>query len=343
MAFSFEPLLSWFAVAKRAFPWREDVRPYSVLVSEVMLQQTQALRVVDYFVRWMKGFTSLQSLSEAEEERVIKAWEGLGYYSRARSLHSCAKIVCSEFGGVLPFEKKDLLRLPGIGPYTAGAIASFAYHQRCEAIDANVRRVMCRLVKGCFEYGAEGVVERMLPEAEPWVAMESLIELGALVCTKVPFCEQCPCKTQCYAYSSGRSEELTKRSTSSRISLWRDVAIFVCRSSVLVIRSAKHALMRGLYEFPYYPTKVGGRTPLELIREEVGCLEESMTFLFALSKTQHSFTKYQAHLYPVAILAKDFFHTIEEGEWVPLDKLSSLPFSSGHRRVLMEFLKKYQA
>ncbi len=340
------PLLAWFHTEKRSFPWRQDVHPYSVLVSEMMLQQTQASRVISYFLRWMESFPTIITLAQAEEGRVIKAWEGLGYYSRARSLHACAKIVCERYGGVVPSEKEDLLQLPGIGPYTAGAIRSFAYHQRAEAIDANVRRVLFRMVKGCFENGAEGFVEQILPEQKPWEAMEALIELGALMCTKVPNCEQCPCKEQCYAYSTDRVVELTRHSKSQRISLWRDVAVFLCQGSVLVKKSTQQALMAGLYEFPYLATKEGGRTPLQflqVLQEMSDGTKSDMKVFLSLSQVKHSFTKYQAYLYPVVIQCENFFHTIDEAEWIEVESLSLLPFSSGHRKVLGEFLNKYGA
>lgn len=337
---SFDRLLAWFATEKRSFPWRIQITPYSVLVSEVMLQQTQASRVVSYFSRWMEKFPTIVALAQTAEEEVIKAWEGLGYYSRALALHHCAKIICDQYGGIIPSVKEDLLQLPGIGPYTAGAIVAFAYHQRAEAIDANVRRVFSRMVKGCFENGIEGSLEKALPETKPWEAMEALIELGALVCSKIPHCDRCPYNDQCYAYTTGRIEELTRHKKSARILLYRDVAVFVCHFSVLVQRVTKPGLMLGLYQFPYFSTTKGGTPPSQFLSNLMGKRAADMTVVATLPKVQHSFTKYQAHLYPHIILCKEFECPEETGDWVSIDKVHQLPFSSGHRRVLLEFLQQ---
>jgi A/G-specific adenine glycosylase len=139
----------WFKVNKRSFPWRENTSPYEVWVSEVMLQQTQASVVISYYLAWMKEFPNIDSLAQAPLEQVLKVWEGLGYYSRARRLHEAAKIISQQHGGILPKDENTLKTIPGIGPYTLGAIRSFAFHQKAAAVDGNVMRVLSRFL--CIE------------------------------------------------------------------------------------------------------------------------------------------------------------------------------------------------
>jgi A/G-specific adenine glycosylase len=195
------------------------------------------------------------------------------------------------------------------------------------------------MVEGCFENGIEGLVEEILPDQNPWQAMEALIELGALICTKSPCCDACPCKDQCYAHATGKVTELTKHKKSSRIFLFRDVAVFLCRGAILVKKSTKRAVMEGLYEFPYVSTTKGGREQDVFLREMVKSTGAEMKVLFSLSQVKHSFTKYQTHLYPMVFQVENFFYTFDETVWCDIGELELLPFSAGHRRVLMELLQ----
>ena len=189
----------WFLQSQRSFPWREDRSPYSVWISEVMLQQTQARVVIDYYQRWMKKFPDIEHLARAPLEEVIKQWEGLGYYVRARNLHKAAQYLVEHHQGIFPSSRELLEKIPGIGPYTVGAILSFAFHQKAAAVDGNVIRVLTRLFAMQEEVQTQSskkwlwkCAENLLPEKEPWILVEGLIELGATVCTLKPKCSQCP-------------------------------------------------------------------------------------------------------------------------------------------------------
>ena len=186
-----ELLITWFKENKRPLLWRENATPYQIWVSEVMLQQTQVSVVESYFYNWMKLFPTIQELAKTPISKVLKAWEGLGYYSRARNLHDGARMVCRDFKGVLPNDRDSLLKIKGLGPYTVAAILNFAFHQRSAAVDGNVLRVISRydtikeeIDKSIAFQKVVSRVENVLPLKEPWVAMEGFIELGALICKK---------------------------------------------------------------------------------------------------------------------------------------------------------------
>src|ERR1700722_10190653 len=180
--FDIDSLKDWFVREKRDLPWRENPSPYAVWISEVMLQQTQASVVIPYFERWMARFPTVAVLAEASQGEVIKMWEGLGYYSRVRHLHQAAKDLMYRYAGDLPRTREGLEGIKGIGPYTRGAILSFAFHQKAAAVDGNVLRVLARYfaIEEEIEKAKKSITElteSILPEEEPWIVMEGLIEL----------------------------------------------------------------------------------------------------------------------------------------------------------------------
>jgi A/G-specific adenine glycosylase len=199
-----EGLLDWFAANARDLPWRRTRDPYEILVSEVMLQQTQVDRVLPYYVRFLERFPTVQDLASAPVAEVIRIWAGLGYNRRAVNLQRAAQTVTAEFGGVFPREPEALRRLPGVGAYTAGAIAAFAFEQDAVFVDTNMRRVVSRLVFG-VEPGSERQVihaaGEMLPPGKGWEWNQALIEFGALQCTaRRPACIVCPLQRECAGY-----------------------------------------------------------------------------------------------------------------------------------------------
>lgn len=329
---SLEPLITWFRRERRVFPWREDPTPYRVLVSEIMLQQTQASRVISFFSQWMELFPTVHALALASEESVIKAWEGLGYYSRARALHAAAKTIVEKYGGRIPRNEADLRALPGIGPYTAGAVRAFAFHERAAAVDANVRRAVTRLLGDDNPKEMGAVVERLLPIRQPWVAMEALIELGAVVCKPTPTCATCPLCDRCYANATQTQDRIVKRSV-VRTKLWRDVAVFTHEDRVFVTVKTGKGVMSGLYEFPYYETASGGRSLHELVSYLQPMVQMPLQALRSLPTTTHTFTRFHVTLYPALIRCSKQSECMA-GRWVTFQEALNLPFSSGHKRVL---------
>jgi A/G-specific adenine glycosylase len=198
-------LLAWYARAARDLPWRRTRDPYRVLVSEVMLQQTQVSRVAEYYPRFLEQFPDIERLARAPARAVREAWDGLGYYARARNLHALAKCVTRRHGATVPETPEELIKLPGIGRYTAGAVASFAYEKAVPAVDTNVARVIRRVFLGDWRRETrDGDVWRLAAALLPkhgkraWKFNQAIMELGALVCTaRKPKCRQCPVRTGC--------------------------------------------------------------------------------------------------------------------------------------------------
>ena len=342
-------LQKWFLLQRRELPWRQipAPSPYAVWVSEVMLQQTQVAVVVPYFERWMQRFPTIESLAKAPIEEVIKEWEGLGYYSRARNLHNGAQHVLENFGGVLPASAEALQKIKGLGPYTVGAILNFAFHQRVPAVDGNVQRVITRynnitddICKSKTIKEIYQAVESILPEQEPWIISEALIELGATICGRRPRWSECPLKNGCKGYLSGNADQLPVKSVKTTTTLlYRSVAVIIANHHVLVRQGAKGKVMADLYEFPYFEhdeAVVSQKETTKQIGKKLGlkvCWDQK------LPEVQHSFTRYRATLFPsIYKTSDDEILAIEDHEWHSIKSLGSLPFSSGHRRILQMIL-----
>ncbi|MDJ0651912.1 MAG: A/G-specific adenine glycosylase [Simkaniaceae bacterium] len=327
-SFNSEKLRKWFFVNRRSLPWRENPSPYEVWVSEVMLQQTRVSVVIPYFKKWMERFPTISSLAAAPMETVIKAWEGLGYYSRARNLKQGAEYLCQQYGGELPDSYVALQEVKGLGPYTIGAILSFAFKKKVPAIDGNVLRVLSRFFaleepidKGKTQKRIRELCLAILPDNEPWIIMEALIELGALVCQKKAKCHACPLNHQCLGKE--KADLLpNKRKKEKTIHLHRDVAVIYSGTELLLRKGSQGKVMADLWEFPYFDRG----SNMEAI------LGMSLVPKRALQEISHGFTKYKAFLYP----------HLYEGEktslvnyfWIPFDAARKLPFSSGHRRII---------
>jgi A/G-specific adenine glycosylase len=210
-------LHAWYRRHARALPWRETRNPYEVLVSETMLQQTQVSRVVEYYARFLARFPTIDSLARARPREVREHWDGLGYYARARNLHALSRTVVRESGGQLPRDPATLRALPGIGPYTAGAVASFAFEQRASLVDTNVARVLRRAFAPRADFKSTRgrrrlweVAETLLPRTgkATWTHNQALMELGATLCTaRVAYCGRCPVRKDCATAGRGKREQ----------------------------------------------------------------------------------------------------------------------------------------
>ena len=255
-------LLAWYDATKRDLPWRESGDPYRIWVSEVMLQQTRAETVIPYYERWMERFPTAVELAEASLEEVLLEWRGLGYYARARNLHRAANIVGRRFGGLLPRTEEGLRELPGIGEYTAAAIASIAFGLAVPAIDGNARRVFSRL----FDLPAptrgelRGLASELVDPGRPGDFNQAVMEFGALRCTpRSPVCGGCPLERLCLAKSRGTVE---RRPAPRRRARVREVELAVLaaidrEARVLVVRRPEEGLLGGMWEFPAAEVKGG--------------------------------------------------------------------------------------
>lgn len=317
-------LLAWMRVARRDLPWRRYRTPYTVWISEVMLQQTQVATVVPYFERWLERFPDVPALASAPLDSVLKLWEGLGYYSRARNLHRAAQVMVERHGGSVSSTRAELLALPGIGRYSAGAILSIAFGQPEPILDGNVRRVLCRLfdvegdprqpaVEGLLWQLSTGLVQSA-PRAEVGDFNEALIELGALVCTPVsPDCPNCPVRSHCLARQRG-TVQLRPAKAGRPPTPYYDVVAAVVRNSdgkVLIIQRRPHGLLGGLWGFPGGVVTPGEELPAAVARtveEQTGL---TVTARAVVRTVKHAYTHFRITLHA-------FTAQMEAGEARPL-------------------------
>ncbi len=255
-----DPLLKWFEGNARALPWREEPTPYRVWISEIMLQQTRVEAVKPYFERFVTTLPNIQDLAECEEEKLLKLWEGLGYYNRVRNMQAAAKTVMEEYHGKLPADYGKLLKLKGIGHYTAGAIASIAYKIPVPAVDGNVLRVIARvtaddsdIMKQSVRTRVEEALQKVMPKDHASAFNQALMELGATVCVPsgAPQCEKCPWQDFCKAkqLESWQSLPVKSKAKPRRI---EEKTVFIIRDGERIVlrKRPKKGLLAGLYEFP---------------------------------------------------------------------------------------------
>jgi len=351
-------LLAWYRTHKRALPWRETGDPYAIWVSEVMLQQTQVATVKPYFKRWMRRFPTITALANASLDEVLKVWEGCGYYARARNLHRAAIQVVNENAGSLPLRAKDLERLPGIGRYTAAAIASIVSGEAVPVLDGNVQRVLSRLLlerralesavaQKRLRKAAESIMALLSPcKDSPGELNQALMELGALVCTpKHPQCLVCPLKSCCLAYHQlADPSKLPHRKKSHALPHHNITAAIIRRHGKVLITQRPHkGLLGGLWEFPGGKQEKGESLEEGItreIREELG-IDIAVGDLFA--KVNHSYSHFRITLYA-------FLCTHRRGRvrkldvadfrWVAPLELQNFAFPKADRVIIQKLLEK---
>jgi len=270
-AFYARELLAWYRRYKRDLPWRRSKDPYRIWVSEIMLQQTRVETVIPYYHRFMEQFPTVEALADAPEDQVLKAWEGLGYYSRARNLQAAVREVKEEYGGIVPDDPEAVLSLKGVGPYTAGAILSIAYERPEPAVDGNVMRVLSRfflltedVAKPAARVSIERLARSLIPEGAAGDFNQALMELGATVCTpKSPQCLICPVMERCGARLQGRVDELPVKSKAKPPRPEARAAALVADESgrLLIRRRPAEGLLAGLWELPHIVLPDAGKEP----------------------------------------------------------------------------------
>lgn len=292
-------LLAWFARAQRDLPWRRTRDPYRIWVSEIMLQQTQVATVIPYYERFLERFPTVCALAGASLDQVLSLWQGLGYYARARHLHAAAQQVCERYDGVLPADVHALLKLPGVGEYTAGAIASIAYQQDVLAIDGNVVRVLCRLTDEERRPSAPGVRARLralgqtlLPPGQAGAYNQALMELGATVCTpSSPDCRQCPLAAHCLAHARGTQAQRPVPEPRRQPPLRQMATAIIEREGrLLIVRRVPSGLLGGLWETPGVEVAPGEQAPLALAQGLHTWLELDVGVEAELAVVRHAYT-----------------------------------------------------
>ncbi|HYE67912.1 MAG TPA: A/G-specific adenine glycosylase [Anaerovoracaceae bacterium] len=300
------PLLKWYDSHARILPWRENPEPYAVWISEIMLQQTRVEAVKPYFDRWMKAFPNLSSLANATEAEVMKLWEGLGYYSRVRNIHRTARIVLEKYGGRLPSSFEELLGLPGIGEYTAGAVGSIAFQLPVPCVDGNVLRVVTRLTAETSDITVAATkklltdwVREIIPEKRPGDFNQAMMELGATVCLPngLPKCEQCPVASICEARLQNRIIEFpVKSGKPSRKIEEKTVLILLdntkAMSNAALRKRPETGLLAGLWEFPNFE---GALSEVE-VRQMLKSSGLNASSLVKLKNAKHIFSHIEWHM-----------------------------------------------
>jgi A/G-specific adenine glycosylase len=340
-----QSLLTWYGQAGRNLPWRRTRDPYAIWVSEIMLQQTQVKTVIPYFERWMTTFPTVAALAAADQQQVLKAWEGLGYYARARNLHRAAQTIVLHHGGQFPSDLATALTLPGIGRTTAGGILSAAFNQPLAILDGNVKRVLARLI------ALEVCPSRALPDL--WDLSQQLIDvdqardfnqammdLGATLCTRhQPLCDRCPWQSSCQAYNLGRQSDLPMTETRAPLPhkmigvavIWNQVG------QVLIDRRPPSGLLGGLWEFPGGKVEPGETLEACIIREIQEELGITITVGDRLIVVDHTYTHFRVtlHVYHCQhVSGEPQAIECDEIRWVTLDELDQYPFPKANLQII---------
>ena len=326
-------LLAWYDENGRVLPWRVRGRahpdPYAVWVSEIMLQQTTVKTVIPYFERWMKRFPDLPTLAAAPLDEVLLLWQGLGYYSRARKMHQCAQVVAEKFGGNFPADREELLKLPGIGPYTASSLCAFGFNMPETVIDGNVMRVLAR------RYGIEGEVtrektapfaERLTPSDRGADYASAIMDLGALVCTpQTPACDRCPWYAGCIAREGCLTDRIPQQKKSQKKKKKGAVFILLSSDGKLFIRKrGGKGLLSGLWELPWDEE---GTRPFDAEWEEMAL---SVRHIFTHIDLELKFFK-AAPPYPEEYTA--------QGVWISPGETERYAFSALMKKVLKKLFQ----
>lgn len=334
-------LTHWYHKSKRVLPWRQTDDPYKIWISEIMLQQTQVDTVIPYYNRFIATLPTVFDLAKADEDQVFKLWEGLGYYSRARNLMGAARVIVDQFNGVMPSHYHQIIQLPGIGPYTAGAILSIAFGQKVAAVDGNVMRVYGRLKQSeldianpkCRKTFEAYVLADMGDDSSGFT--QGLMELGALICTpKSPKCTQCPVSDFCLAYAHGQVHLYPVKSKKAKQSEHHMLVIF-CHAcdQVLLIKKNDSGLLSGLWGFPV----VDQTEPLlEAVNLYMSTTFNVTANQLTLGKTaKHIFTHRIWKMQRVDIEVTEPFQVdYPEMQWIDLNDLGHYPLSTALKKLL---------
>lgn len=344
---SFTKLISWFRQNQRILPWRQTSSPYHIWVSEIMLQQTQVVSVIDYFNRFITAFPTITALAQADQQQVLKLWEGLGYYSRARNLHKAAQFLIEQQKGQLPEHFDELQTIPGIGPYTAAAIASIAFGQAIPVVDGNVLRVSCRFWGIGDDIRLQKTKKQIFDQLFPLIQHfapsdfnQALMELGALICSpQNPRCSQCPLQEQCFAQKNQQQKSLPfKSKAKARPHYLISVAvIYNPQGQVLIAKRHENQMLGGLWEFPggkQENDETAEEAAIREVKEETG-LEIQVHHLITTIK--HAYTHFSISMSAFHCTCKEtnpHLITDQETHWVTPSDLSQYPFPKANQNLL---------
>ena len=341
-------LIPWYRKNARDLPWRRTKDPYKIWISEIMLQQTTVNAVIPYYQRWIKEFPTVYDVAQARSQKILKSWQGLGYYSRARNIHKAAKIICQKYQGKLPADPQRIRGLPGFGPYTTGAVLSIAFGKKLPIIDANVRRVVMRIlaIEGHADPSQDGPINEFLAKIIPNKNVgdfnQALMELGALICRgREPLCLSCPVRQFCSAYQKGIQEIIP--TPKKNIVKDLNVAAGILRRDghYFIQKRPSTGLLADLWEFP------GGKiekdeTPQEALRrelkEEIDVDIEAVDFFM---NVVHFYTQFRVKIHVFICQTKSYPQANDTRKWVTLRELSQFPMPSGSVKIVERLISSY--
>ncbi|EWG08639.1 A/G-specific adenine glycosylase [Cytobacillus firmus] len=345
-----DDLISWFEAEQRDLPWRKDQDPYKVWVSEIMLQQTRVDTVIPYFHRFIEQFPTIRDLSEADEEKVLKAWEGLGYYSRARNLQAAVREVHEKYGGKVPDTPKEISSLKGVGPYTAGAILSIAYGIPEPAVDGNVMRVLSRILsiwediaKPSSRKIFESSVRTLISHENPSHFNQALMELGALICTPTsPSCLLCPVREHCTAFYEGTQQELpVKTKTKKQRNVQLAAAVLIDdQDRVVIHKRPGKGLLANLWEFPMTEINIAYVSDKEQMKDAFSTQYGANVDIQEMTgQIEHVFSHltWNINVYKGKLL--DLKEEKNDLKLVTLEEMKEFPFPVSHQKIWKQYLE----
>lgn len=345
-----EDLIQWFNSHKRDLPWRRTTNPYYIWVSEIMLQQTKVDTVIPFYNNFIKEFPSMEELANADEQKVLKAWEGLGYYSRVRNLQTAVREVMEQYGGKVPDTYEEISELKGVGPYTAGAVLSIAYQKPYPAVDGNVMRVIARVLrieedisKAKTRNIFEKVLKELISKNYPSEFNQGLMELGALVCTpRSPGCLLCPVRTHCRAYHAGKEKELPIKTGKVKQKKKEIVAAVIRndKDQILIRERGESGLLAKLWEFP----------SVELPDDyTVSDIEENYQNQYGITLSIQKKVQALDHVFShliwnisvyQAVLHDGIVDEDKQFQWVDEKSIEAYPFPVSHQKIITQQLSR---
>lgn len=346
------PLLNWYDGGRRILPWREDPSPYHVWVSEIMLQQTRVEAVKPYYDRFINALPDISSLALIHEDQLLKLWEGLGYYNRVRNMQKAAQIIIEQHDGRMPAVYEQLLKLPGIGDYTAGAVASIAYGEAVPAVDGNVLRVIARLREDDRDITGQSLkkeirelIKNVIPTDRPGDFNQALMELGALICIPngQPKCESCPLHESCLAHQNGTETAYPVKARKRPRSIEYKTVLVIGHDSRTALRKrANQGLLAGMYEFPSFD----GLLTAQEVSEKLTAMNIPVITIRSLPASKHIFTHKEWHMTGYAVrldeLAADSRQYELGQDWIFAEIIKiqeHFPIPAAYR-VYLEYLRK---
>ncbi|AMY04440.1 A/G-specific adenine glycosylase [Staphylococcus condimenti] len=339
-----DDILNWFKINQREMPWRETTNPYYIWISEVMLQQTQVKTVIDYYHRFTERFPTIEDLSMAEQDEVLKYWEGLGYYSRARNFHTAIQEVAESYHGKVPDNPEVFEKLKGVGPYTKAAVMSIAFDLPLPTVDGNVFRVWSRLNNDFSDTAKQSTRKAFENELMPYVETEAgqfnqaMMELGALICTpKSPLCLLCPVQSHCEAFQEGTVEKLpVKIKKVKKKTVHQDCFIIQNEKGEYLIEQRQAKLLNGMWEFPMYEQEESEQKLNALLDENIEVPDKP---IFQL-KHQFTHLTWNIKVYEIKEeISSDHFTLNSQFRWLKLSERNQFNFPASMHKIL-DYLEK---